>query len=383
MKILRLIHSADPEGGGVLEGVRATTEALLKRGHDVVVVSVDDANAAASFKLSIPIIAVGPGKTSYGYCSALDAWLDEHLQEYDCVIIEGIWQYHGYSLWKAKRRLGNSAPPYYVFTHGMLDPWFKKTYPLKHLKKWLYWPWAEYRVLRDADAVIFTAEEERNLARESFWLYRCHEKVVHYGIPSSVFTVQDSTETWRKQSPVKPGKPYLLYLGRLHEKKGGDLLIRAYRKLKHEGHALPDLVMAGPAQDNDFTAHLRTAADGDNAIHFTGMVTGAAKWGALTEALAMVLPSHQENFGIVVAEALAVGTPVLMTNKVNIWREVQSNHAGLVENDDLAGIEKLLKSFIALTEQDRAQMRIAARQCYDRCFSLDQTINELLEVLAK
>ena len=63
----------------------------------------------------------------------------------------------------------------------MLDPWFKKQYPLKHLKKWMYWPWAEYRVLRDAQAVLFTCEEERVLARESFWLYRCNEVVVSYG----------------------------------------------------------------------------------------------------------------------------------------------------------------------------------------------------------
>src|SRR5262249_24621381 len=68
------------------------------------------------------------------------------------------------------------------FTHGMLDPWFKRRYPLKHLKKWLYWPWAEYRVLRDARAVLFTCEDERRLASRSFWLYRAHERVVGYGI---------------------------------------------------------------------------------------------------------------------------------------------------------------------------------------------------------
>jgi hypothetical protein len=64
----------------------------------------------------------------------------------------------------------------------MLDPWFKRQYPLKHLKKWLYWPWGEYRVLRDAQGVLFTSEEERRLARQSFWLYRCRELVLGYGI---------------------------------------------------------------------------------------------------------------------------------------------------------------------------------------------------------
>ena len=63
----------------------------------------------------------------------------------------------------------------------MLDPWFKRRHPLKRLKKWLYWPWADYRVLRDAQAVIFTCEEERRLARESFWLYRANEAVSSSG----------------------------------------------------------------------------------------------------------------------------------------------------------------------------------------------------------
>ena len=75
----------------------------------------------------------------------------------------------------------DAKTPYVVFTHGMLDPWFKRQYPLKHVKKWLYWPWAEYRVLRDATAVLFTSEEERRLARRSFWLYRCNEVVINYG----------------------------------------------------------------------------------------------------------------------------------------------------------------------------------------------------------
>jgi len=89
--------------------------------------------------------------------------------------LNGVWQFHSFAAWRTLRR---SDTPYVLYTHGMLDPWFKKQYPFKHLKKWMYWPWAEYRVLRDAQAVLFTSEEERMLARSSFWLYRCNEVVV-------------------------------------------------------------------------------------------------------------------------------------------------------------------------------------------------------------
>jgi hypothetical protein len=79
--------------------------------------------------------------------------------------------------------------PYFVFLHGELDPWFKSVHPLRHLRRWLDWAWTGYPLLRDAHAVFFTGEEERRRARESFWLYDCHEFVLRYGVagvPSGV-----------------------------------------------------------------------------------------------------------------------------------------------------------------------------------------------------
>jgi len=381
MRILRLISSADPLGGGVIEGVRMTTEALLARGCEVDVVSLDDPAAAANFQLNIPITAVGPAKSGYCYCSRLDSWLNEHLSEYDAAITEGIWQYNSFALWRASRRLGKQAPPYFVFTHGMLDPWFKRTYPLKHLKKWLYWPWAEYRVLRDAHAVLFTAEEERVLARQSFWLYRANERIVHYGAPMPEAPSAARLAAWRDVSPLAHGRPYLLYLGRLHPKKGADLLIQAYRKLKADGGDWPALVLAGPEQDAAFTRRLKTLAGDDADIHFVGMVHGAAKWGALMDAEAMVLPSHQENFGIVVAEAMAMSAPVLISDKINIWREVETADAGLVCTDTLDGVQAMLRRLQSLSPEERNSMRNAAQLCYAKHFTVDRCAEQLLEVL--
>jgi hypothetical protein len=75
------------------------------------------------------------------------------------------------------------------------------------------------------------------------------------------------------------------------------------------------------------------------------MLSGAAKWGALYGCEAFVLPSHQENFGIAVVEALACGKPVLISDQVNIWREIVEDGAGLVEGDAEEGVEKLLRKF--------------------------------------
>src|SRR5204862_3337641 len=122
--------------------------------------------------------ALGPSRANYGASPRFVPWLREHAPRFDSIIVNGIWQYSSFGVWQA---LHGTGQRYFVFPHGMLDPWFKKTYPLKHAKKWLYWPWVDYRVLRDAAGVLFTSEEEKILARQSFWLYRCKEIVVNYG----------------------------------------------------------------------------------------------------------------------------------------------------------------------------------------------------------
>ncbi len=178
MRILHLTATLDPAAGGPVEGVRQSAIALAALGHHVEAASLDAPDAPFVADFALPVAALGPGQGKYGRTPHLVPWLREQGSQFDAVIVNGLWQYHSLAAWQALHGLGAR---YYVFPHGMLDPWFKRTYPLKHLKKWLYWPWAEYRVLRDAQAVLFTTEEERVLARQSFWLYRAREQVVSYG----------------------------------------------------------------------------------------------------------------------------------------------------------------------------------------------------------
>src|SRR5207237_540512 len=177
-----------------------------------------------------------------------------------------------------------------------------------------YWPWAEYRVLRDARAVLFTSEEERRLARESFALYRCNEVVVNYGTAAPEVDLGAAQDDFWNRFPQLRGKPLLLFLGRLHEKKGCELLIRAIAAT-HRKSPL-HLLMAGPCADESYLLHLQELvrqSDGQELpITFSGMLSGSLKWGAFEAAEAFVLPSHQENFGIAVVEALACGKPVLI-----------------------------------------------------------------------
>src|SRR5205823_4367705 len=115
---------------------------------------------------------------------------------------------------------------------------------LKHVKKLFYWPWADYRVLRDARSVVFTSEEERVQARESFWLYRCNERVSPLGIEPLEDNLPAAREMFLEKFPVLRDKRFLLFLGRLHPKKGCDLLIEALPQLFRDRF----LVLAGPDQ---------------------------------------------------------------------------------------------------------------------------------------
>jgi len=298
------------------------------------------------------------------------------------VVINGLWQYHSLGVWRAMRQL---KQPYLVFTHGMLDPWFKHTYPLKHLKKWLYWPWAEYRVLRDASAVLFTCEEERLLARESFWLYRAQEQVICYGTRTPPADGTPLAQRFLDDHPALKGKRLLLFLSRIQEKKGCDLLIDAFADViaqPGQDERL-HLVMAGPDQTG-WVAALQAQAQQRGVahrIHWPGMLQGDAKWGAFHASEAFVLPSHQENFGIAVAEALGCGVPVLISDKVNIWREIEAAGAGLVAPDTLAGTRSLLAQWSAMAKHERLLMTDQALDLFSARYTVEAMANSLLDVV--
>lgn len=380
MKILRSIHSVNPARGGPIESVKQSSAVLIRRGHDVEIISLDAPADPWVRDCPVPVHALGPGRGSYGFAPRFSRWIRERHAHFDAVIVQGLWQYSSFGV---RRALRGTPTPYFVFPHGMLDPWFKRAYPRKHLKKLLYWPWAESRVLRGAAAVLFTSEEERRLARESFPLYGCNEVVVNYGTAAPEIELADAREDFFNTFPQLRGRRFLLFLGRLHEKKGCDLLIEAFGALRSSGRGNEalDLVIAGPCADEAYEEHLKRMAANMSGITFTGMLSGNLKWGALSAAEAFILPSHQENFGIAVAEALACGTPVLISNQVNIWREIAADEAGYVENDDPAGTARLLERWVNTMPDVRATMKERASKCFAQHFEINRATDSLLKVL--
>ena len=112
------------------------------------------------------------------------------------------------------------------------------------------------------------------------------------------------------------------------------------------------------------------------------MLQGDMKWGAFYSAEVFCLPSHQENFGIVVAEALACGKPVLISNKVNIWREIEADGTGLVADDTLAGTTKNLERWLSMSQQEFDAMKVQTTCCFANRFHVQRAAERLLEIIS-
>jgi glycosyltransferase involved in cell wall biosynthesis len=353
MQLLHVIPSTDPATGGPAEGLRRILKGYERLGCSAEVISNDAPESRHSVDIQSPVHHLGPGKGVYGYNTRLHSWLRENYARFDGIIAHGIWQYPALAV----RQTVLGKRPYVVFTHGMLDPWFRDAYPLKHLKKYPYWLLALYPLLRDAKRVLFTSPLEQELAPKSFSPYKCHGEVIPYGTLPPEDDPPLSKQAFYELCPGVKGRPFLLFIARLHEKKGCDLLVQAFADVCKDQPDM-DLVMAGPdsvglkAKLQSLAMELGIA----ERIHWPGMLKGDAKWGAFRNCEAFILPSHQENFGIAVAEAMACARPVLITNKVNIWPDIVQSHSGLVEDDTLEGTRSLLHRFLQLDEAERTSM---------------------------
>ncbi|MGJ4996986.1 glycosyltransferase [Bradyrhizobium sp. HKCCYLS3077] len=386
MKILEIIGSVDPRHGGAIEGLVRQAAVRERRGCHTEIASLDPPDAPWVRDCPVRTFGFGPAAAGgrgapfrrFGYTPTLVPWLRAHRSQYDVVVVNGLWNY---ATLAARRSLPLFAP-YVVFPHGMLDPWFRRDAPFKHVAKQLLWLASEGPLLRNAAAVLFTAEDEMTSAENAFWPYSVRGQVVGYGTADVVGSAAEQIAAFRARVPRLAGRPFLLFLGRLHLKKGCDILVEAFCRVAADCPEV-DLVMAGP-DPADLRPRLETAAAAmglAGRIHWPGMLVGDAKWGALRGCAALTLPSHQENFGVVVTEALAAGRPVLISDRVNIWREVKTFGAGLVGRDDVDGTAAVLRRFLSLSDDAVAGMSEAARNCFVARFDINRAANEICDVL--
>jgi glycosyltransferase involved in cell wall biosynthesis len=345
MKILQIIGSLAPRYGGPSVACPAMCRELLRRGHEVSIYTTD-VDGRGHLKPQAPIAGVltdvpvqmFPGWTfppEYKFSPALAQALKKNVARFDVAHIYSMFIFSATAGAQACREEG---VPYLLHPHGTLDPFLRQRH---RARKLLYTMLVERRNFARATALLFNSEEERRLASSAWGLGFCShdashrriEAVVPVGVEADWFheLSAETRQEYRRTFPGTLGKRLVTFFGRLNFKKGLDILVPAFARV---AAARPDvhLVLAGPDGEGygeKVRGWLKDAGLIDRAT-FTGALQGDQRVAALQESEVFMLTSYSENFGQAVAEAMACGIPVLVSDRVNLWPEVEQAGAGYV-----------------------------------------------------
>lgn len=356
MKILQVLQTMAPSYGGPVQALKTYARWLAEAGHDVTIVTtnadyprgrisgpVNEAIQEQGYEIRRFPVSFSP----YVYSPALGHWLRKHISEFDVVHIHGIYRYPPIAAARAARR---SGVPYIMRTHGTLDPFIFNKAERRKLKR-LHEHLFDFPALNGAKFIHFTAEDERRLV-EPLGL-RARSAIIPVGIDPTPFSVADHDGEMRKRLGIND-RPMILFFGRLTPKKGLDISIKAFARVKAK---FPDavFVIAGPDNEN-FTPNVERWLGESNIRDSTillGMTSGKERIGLLRDADVFVLQSYTENFGISVVEAIAAGTPVVISNNVNLWPDVEHYNAGLVTPCDPEAAAQAIVSVLEKPELRR------------------------------
>lgn len=326
---LTLVHLAD---GGVVRSVLDLCAVLAGAGHEVTLISysprdVPEAWRSAERVPGVPHLRVieRPRLPGDFFTGAQLRRITPMFSDFDVAHFHGPWEPSNMQFSRACRRAG---VPYLVSPHGMLDGWSMERHGAQ---KRLYLALLGRKMLHGAHAVHCTAQAELEQSRR--WFPRAPTLVAPLVVDLTPFAELPGPGIADQAFGLEPARARLVFLGRLHPKKGVDILLRAGAILGERG-LRPLIVIAGSGE-SAYRAELESMIVGEDmkrAVKFVGLVSGETKVSLLQGADLLVLPTSQENFGLVLVEAMAAGTPVVTTRGVDIWPELlQSGAARVVE----------------------------------------------------
>ena len=369
MRILHVISGLDPENGGPTFALVGLAAAQQRAGLDVSVMATWQirsgfplAERLRQAGVRVELIGQAHGKLSRH--PDLAAAVDRVVANADVVHVHALWEEIQHQASRAAQRRG---VPYVVTPHGMLAPWSLSQGGLVHrLGKRAYLAWRLRTNLDCATAIHFTTPAERDLVAPMG--LRAKPLIEPVGIDFAEFETLPEPGAFRAKHPQLAARPMVLFLSRLSPQKGLDVLVPAFARVT-DNDAM--LVLAGPDYDNYERAVRGWVAEHklQDRVIFTGMLHGRARVEAFRDADLFCLPSHHENFGIVVAEAMAAGAPVVISREVNIWQEVVDAGAGAAVPggavDELATELNRWLGDANMREQAGQKARTVAREHYD------------------
>jgi glycosyltransferase involved in cell wall biosynthesis len=342
LRILHVIGDLAPQSGGPAKAGFEMARAVARRGHEVAIYATDFGQPAelAHDRLQDGVrIRLFPLQAPKIWLASwpLRRALETDMPGFDVVHLHSLYLFHD---WAAGPILRRYRKPYLLRPHGTLDPFI---FQRRRLKKVLFDHWFQNRLLAEAAAIHYTAEDEMRLATP--YVHGAPGVVIPNGLDPAEYARLPAKGSFRERHPEIGNRQILLFLGRINFKKGLDILTAAVGRLKRDD---VHLVIAGP--DGGYLAETRrfvAEAGIGERTSFVGMLQGDDKLAAFADATLFLLPSYSENFGIAVVEAMACGLPVLISDRVNIWREVVADGAGMAAPPEAGAVAERLAEMLA------------------------------------
>jgi glycosyltransferase involved in cell wall biosynthesis len=312
---------------------------------------------------------------------ALGQFIENELTRFDLVHLHGLWRY---PQWVAARTARRFGIPYIVSPHGMCEPF---ELARKAWKKKLYFNLVERQTLQNAAAIHAITEAERTHCTQLQFSKSnplCSTQPIHvipHGVEMLPFLSPGAIARHLPPSiaTIPSTSPILLFMGRLHPKKGLDLLIPAFAQvLKH--HPSAHLVLAGPNAGHQ--GNLERLAESLGVafrVLFPGMVTGIQKQAMLQRADLFTLPSYSEGFSVAILEALAAAKPVVIT-KFCYFDEVITAQCGRVVETNVAALAQALNQILDLNPLSRVAMGRQGQQLIERRYTWANTAAQMTEL---
>ena len=379
MKVLHVVANFSPEWGGPTRSVHGLTEALAKKG---VQISIFGPKKRGNDKNILypreTIVKLFPQDFLYrlwtGHSFSLKKALKAEIEKFDLVHIHEIWHHPHFVAYKIAK---SSKKPFIISIRGELEPWCLNH---KALKKKIYSSLIQKKILKEASALhALTKEEVKNISK---FVNNKNIFLIPNGINLEEFNNLPPQEDIENLYPELKGKKIILFLGRIHSKKGLDILAKSFSSIAKDRENVR-LVIAGSDEDG-YKSKIKSILKNEdilNKVIFTGMVSGNTKLAVLSRANMFVLPSYSEGFSMAVLEAMACGLPVIITNKCN-FPEIGKYKAGIIIEPNINQLGRELENLISNPNLCK-EMGENGRKLVRERFTWDEVADQMINLYEK
>ncbi|MCM8792437.1 MAG: glycosyltransferase [Candidatus Omnitrophica bacterium] len=381
MKILHVIPALTYGFGGPTQAILDICRGLVRYSQDVTIFTT---NADIKKKINVPLnrelnldglrVFYFPVHffKHYKFSYLLFKTIKKKIKNFDIVHIHSLFQFSSLIACYFAQRFNL---PHIIRPLGQLDPFLLKRH---YLRKILYLNLIERKNLKAASYIHFTSEEERRLALRTG--IKLNSFVIPLGIDLERFTYLPPYGNFRQHYPVLKNKKVILFLGRISFKKGLDILVEAFSKISKQRKDVY-LVIAGPDEEGygKVVKKLIKKRNILDRVIFTGILLGDDKLSVLRDSDIFVLPSFSENFGLAVIEAMASGLPVIISDKVNIYPDIQEKNAGIVIRPEVYSLYSVLDRLLNDPEL-LIRIKENAKQLIQERFSIEKIIPQLIKI---